>query len=202
MWLTNSNGLSATRKRIWLVGLALLAWATAATAAESGADAARDHQVGMNLRQPGTEAALQAALPWLEKAAQLKPPNPDYVGDYGGACLELAEKTYSYFLAVKGRDLLKQAVTLNPDDVEARAGLMEFYARAPWPLADVSEAEYQAAEIGRRDAKLGARQEVRLGGWMEKKQKKDAALRAYTAALQFYPGNEKAQAGLQRLGRP
>ena len=202
MWLTNSNGLSAAHKRLWLVGLGLLACAQAALGAESGADAARDHQVGMNLRRPGTEEALQAALPWLEKAAELKPPNPDYLGDYGGACLELAEKTYSYFLAVKGRDLLKQAVTLNPNDVEARAGLMEFYARAPWPLTDLLEAEYQAAEIGRRDAKLGAQQEVRLGGWMEKKQKKDAAIRAYSAALQFWPGNEKAKAGLQRLGRP
>jgi tetratricopeptide (TPR) repeat protein len=202
MWLPNSNVLSGAPKRIWLVGLGLLAGASALPAAERGSDTAHDHQVGMDLRQPATEAALKAALPWLEKAAQGYPPNPDYIGDYGGACLELAEKTDSYFLAVKGRELLKQAVKLNPDDVEARAGLMEFYARAPWPLADLTEAEYQAAEIGRRDAKLGAQQEVRLGGWMERKQKKDAALRAYSAALLFYPGNEKAKAGVQRLGRP
>jgi len=200
MWRRNLSGLSGVPRRLGLVFL--LVCAPAILHAESAADAARDHHVGMELRQPGTEAALKAALPWLEKAAQLTPPNPDFIGDYGGACLELAEKTDSYFLAVRGRELLKHAVQLNPDDVEARAGLMEFYARAPWPLADLLEAEYQAAEIGRRDATLGAQQEVRLGGWMEKKKLKDAALRAYTAALQFNPGNEKAKAGLQRLGRP
>jgi len=200
MSLPNSSALSVTRK--WLGALALLGFLAASGAAESPAEALRDHQMGMELRQPGTADALKAALPWLELAAKVTPVNPDYLGDYGGACLELAEKTDSYFLAVKGRDLLKQAVKLNPDDVEARAALMEFFARAPWPLADLSEAETQAAEIGRRDAKLGAQQEVRLGGWMEKKQRKDAALRAYSAALQFYPGNEKAKAGLERLGRP
>lgn len=199
MWLRNSSGLSDVLRHL-LAGLLLCA--PAILRAESAADAVRDHNVGMELRLPGTDAALKAALPWLEKAAQLTPPNSDFIGDYGGACLELAEKTDSYFLAVRGRELLKHAVQLNPDDVEARAGLMEFYARAPWPLADLWEAEYQAAEIGRRDAKLGAQQEVRLGGWMEKKKNKEAALRAYAAALQFFPGNEKAKAGLQRLGRP
>ena len=171
-------------------------------AGEPHDDAKSYHDLGMMIEKKGGEEALKESLPWLEKAAAVEPPNSDYVGDYGGACLRLADLTDSYFLAVKGRDLLKTAIKLNPDDVEARAGLMEFFARAPWPLGNVSEAEFQAAEIGRRDAILGAQQEVRLGGWFEKKDRKDAALRAYTAALQFDAHNQKARDALQRLRRP
>jgi len=171
-------------------------------AGDSHDDAKRYHDMGMTIEKKGGEDALKEALPWLEKAAAVEPPNSDYVGDYGGACLQLADLTDSYFLAIKGRDLLKTAIKLNPDDVEARAGLMEFFARAPWPLGNVSEAEFQAAEIGRRDAKLAGQQEVRLGGWFEKKGRKDSAIRAYTAALQFDAHNQKAQDALRRLGRP
>jgi tetratricopeptide (TPR) repeat protein len=184
VWLLSTASLSAWDARDW-------------TAAH--AQAKRDHDLGMQFEKQGDEAALKQALPWLEKAAAEEPPNPDYVGDYGGACLKLADLTDSYFLAVKGRDLLKKAVKLNPDDIEARAGLMEFYARAPWPLGNVSEAELQAAEIGRRDAKLGAEQEMRLGGWLEKKGRVDAAIKAYSAAVQFDPSIQKAREALRRL---
>lgn len=171
-------------------------------AATAHADAKRYHEMGMSFERKGDEASLKEALPWLEKAAAAETSNSDYVGDYGGACLKLADLTDSYFMAVKGRDLLKTAIKLNPADVEARAGLMEFYARAPWPLGSVSEAEFQAAEIGRYDSKLAAQEEVRLGGWFEKKDRKDAAVRAYTAATQFDAHNQKALDALLRLTRP
>lgn len=194
--------------RKFLLALACLALSTSLRAGDSHdaerahADAKRFHDMGMMFERRGDEASLKESLPWLEKAAADAPPNSDYIGDYGGACLKLADLTDSYFMAVKGRDLLKSAIKLNPADVEARAGLMEFYARAPWPLGSVSEAEFQAAEIGRYDAKLAAQQEVRLGGWFEKKDRKDAAIRAYTAATQFDARSQKALDALQRLSRP
>jgi tetratricopeptide (TPR) repeat protein len=196
-----------TLRRGFLAAICLLASGSLQAAAESAAtadhaQAQHYHNLGMMIQKRGNEAALRDALPWLEKAAAAEPPNPDYVGDYGGACLKLADLTDSYFLAVKGRDLLKTAIKLNPDDDEARAGLMEFYARAPWPLGNVSEAELQAAAIGQRSAKLGAENELRLGVLLEKKGRKDAAIRAYTAAIQFDPQNPAALEALKRLSLP
>lgn len=45
-----------------------------------------------------------------------------------------ADKTRSFWLARKSRDEYQKAVQLDPDNLEARRDLMEFYLQAPWIL--------------------------------------------------------------------
>jgi tetratricopeptide (TPR) repeat protein len=86
-------------------------------------------------------------LSWLERAVALDPANEHYLADYGGSSLEEADRENSYTLATRGRDAMIQAIGMNPKDVDARDGLMQFYAKAPWPLGDKAEAKRQAEAI-------------------------------------------------------
>jgi hypothetical protein len=67
----------------------------------------------------------------------------------------MADRDSSFSLALEGRDDMTRAVTLNPDDLEAREGLMRFYAKAPWPLGDAAKALQMAAYVATKDAKRG-----------------------------------------------
>jgi tetratricopeptide (TPR) repeat protein len=109
------------------------------------------YYLGETLLCRGDANALDDAVPWLEKALKLDPNNPSYLADFGGASIELAEKHTSLSAAVKGRDALEKAVALEPDNLEARTGLMQFYERAPWPLGSSAKAAAQLEEIRRRD---------------------------------------------------
>jgi tetratricopeptide (TPR) repeat protein len=118
-------------------------------------NAAACHLLGMCLRQRGDARALDDAHPWLEKAAELAPANPEFQADLAGNCLELADLHWSYGLAVRGRDLMEKALRMDPGDLGGREGLMRFYREAPWPLGNREKAQAQAAEIARRDQRRG-----------------------------------------------
>lgn len=119
-------------------------------AAEPG-NAAACYYLGETLLHRGDANALDDAVPWLEKAARLEPANADYLADFGGAAMQLAEKNTSVTAATKGRDAMEQAIKLEPDNLEARAGLMQFYERAPWPLGSSAKAAAELEEIRKRD---------------------------------------------------
>jgi tetratricopeptide (TPR) repeat protein len=123
------------------------------TAAEP-ANAAACYYLGQTLLLRGDSTALDEAVPWLEKAAALEPKNAGYLADYGGASLQLADKNTSFSAATKGRDAMEQSLKLDPDNLDARTGLMQFYERAPWPLGDSAKAAAQLEEIRRRDPDL------------------------------------------------
>ena len=95
------------------------------------------------------------ALSWLERAVSLAPENEHYLADFGGNALEQADRENSYSLATKGRDAMIKAVSMDPEDLDARDGLMQFYARAPWPLGDKDKAREQISEIAKRDPVRG-----------------------------------------------
>jgi tetratricopeptide (TPR) repeat protein len=114
-------------------------------------NAAACYYLGMTLRQPGGVAALQVALPWLQKAAELAPDNADYVADYGGTALQVAAANRSFLTAVRGRDAMEKALRLDPSDLDARQGLFEFYTQAPWPLGSAPRAAVHLAEIAKVD---------------------------------------------------
>jgi tetratricopeptide (TPR) repeat protein len=160
--------------------------ALAAIVAREPSNAAACHLLGMSLRQRGDPAARDAAKPWLEKAAALAPNNPEYLADLAGNCLELADIHWSLSLAVRGRDLMEKALQLNPDDLGGREGLMRFYREAPWPLGDAGKARRQAAEIARRDARLGALAAI----YLDRAEKNyPSALARAQAALTHYPAD-------------
>ena len=99
--------------------------------------------------------SLDTARTWLGKAARLAPENEGYLAEYAGVCLLIADRDNSLGLALEGRNAMARAIAMNPSDLEACEGLMRFYAKAPWPLANPDKALALAAEIAKRDPKRG-----------------------------------------------
>lgn len=109
------------------------------------------YYLGRTLELRAIPDALGQAIPWYERAIALEPLNATYLARYGGASLQFASRTKSLTAARKGRDAMEKALTLNPDDLDAREGLIQFYQRAPWPLGSSAKAAAQLEEIRRRD---------------------------------------------------
>ena len=124
------------------------------TAAEPK-NAAACYYYGMTLRLRGDSTALDDAAVWLAKAAELEPNNATYLADYGGTAMQLASKTRSISAANRGKDAMLKAIELNPNNLDAREGLLQFYAQAPWPIGSSSKAAAQADEIAKRDPQRG-----------------------------------------------
>jgi cytochrome c-type biogenesis protein CcmH/NrfG len=181
----------------FLAGLSL-AGAEPPVAADP-ANAAACYHLGMAIRHRGDGRSLDDAVVWLGKAVALAPDDETYLADYGGTCLELADKNRSFDFAIRGRDAMEKAIRLNPGDLDAREGLMRFYAQAPWPLGSDSLARIQAGEIGRRNPVRGLRAWIRLGRIHERAGDTGEAREAYTAALKIDPKNAQALQALARL---
>ncbi|HVW20191.1 MAG TPA: tetratricopeptide repeat protein [Opitutaceae bacterium] len=161
--------------------------------------AAACYYYGMALSQGPDTGALEEAVPWLEQAATLEPQNHVYQGDYGGVCLQIADRRRSLAYANRGRKAMERAIALDPDDLDAREGLMRFFAEAPWPVGSQSRAREQAEEIARRDPARAASAYLTLGRSFEKVDERGAARAAYRHVLSLEPGNAAAAAGLGRL---
>ena len=164
-------------------------------------DAAACYYLGMTLDE-GDDAARDAAVGWLEKAVALAPTNSTYLGEYGGTCLEMADKHHSFTFATRGRNAMERAIALDPNNLDARQGLMQFYARAPWPLGSSSRARTEADEILRRDPARGPRAFLLLGRALEKAGNRNGAREAYVIALQLDPASAEAKGGVARLPAP
>ncbi len=162
-------------------------------------DAAACYYLGLALSQRGDARALDDAVPWLEQATLLDPKNARYLGDYGGTCLQLADQHRSFTYATRGRTAMEQAIALDPDNLDARRGLMQFYARAPWPLGSAARARAQADEILRRDPTRGPRTFLLLGRALEKAGNRSGAREAYGVVLRLEPDNRDALAGAARV---
>lgn len=115
------------------------------------ANAAACHYLGLILLKRGDSTALDDAIVWLEKAVKLEPENATYLADFGGTSLQLANKNRSYGAATRGRDAMEKAIQLDPANLDAREGLMQFYDRAPWPLGSSAKAAAQLEAIRQRD---------------------------------------------------
>jgi tetratricopeptide (TPR) repeat protein len=122
-----------------------------------GADsnnAAACHYLGRTIAARGDTAALEESLGWLAKAVELEPKSAVYLGIFGGTALQVAARTHSLSAAKKGRDAMEKALAIDPDYLEAREGLFQFYERAPWPLGSSANAKAQLEEIRKRDPDL------------------------------------------------
>jgi Flp pilus assembly protein TadD len=118
-------------------------------------NAAASYFLGMAYLRAGGPAALDSARQWLGRALKLAPDDEGYLAEYAGVCLLMADRDSSFSLALEGRDDMARAVEANPGDIEAREGLMRFYAKAPWPLGDSGKAMDMAAAIARKDPVKG-----------------------------------------------
>jgi hypothetical protein len=157
-------------------------------AAEPG-NAQAAYFLGMTLYKAGGPGALDAGHLWLGKAVKLAPGNSGCLAEYAGVCLLMADRDSSLSLAIEGRDDMAQAIAGDPGNLDAREGLMRFYAKAPWPLGDSGRALDQAAEIARRDPARGLAAYRSLVGTFERAGRKEAAQSADLAAQSLARGH-------------
>ncbi len=94
------------------------------------------------------------AIEWLEKAIHFDENNSDYHLWLGRAYGYEAQRSAALrqpLLAWKVKGHFEKAVELNPDNLDARADLQEYYEKAPMILGGgVEKAQQQAEEIARR----------------------------------------------------
>lgn len=125
--------------------------ALAAIVAAEPKNAAACHHLGRVLGMRTDAAALEEAVKWHGRAVELEPSNAVYVGAYGGALLNAANKSRSLSAALKGRDMLEKAIVLDPALLDAREALFRFYYHAPWPIGSNSKAYAQLAAMRKID---------------------------------------------------
>jgi tetratricopeptide (TPR) repeat protein len=103
----------------------------------------------------------QDALPLLQRAVAHDPNNANAHYLLGVAYGNLAEKANMFrrtSLARHTRDEFERAVELDPSHLDARWGLVQYYALAPGFLGGSEQKAHQEAEeISKRNARLGKR---------------------------------------------
>ena len=118
-------------------------------------NAAACHYLGLTLRLRSDDHAIEDALPWLAKAAELAPKNSAYLASFGITSMQSAGKTRSVSAATRGRDAVIRAIEIEPGNLDAREALLQFYASAPWPIGSRVKAKEQAEAIAQRDPTRG-----------------------------------------------
>ena len=147
------------------------------------------YYLAMTLQEMGGPLALDNARTLLGKAVKRAPDNEAYLAEYAGVCLLMADRDTSFALAMEGRNAMSRAISENPADLEAREGLMTFYAQAPWPLGDADKAFTQAEEISRRDPKRGAAAFQTIAGIFKRDGRGERAQSAAKAAQNLARAN-------------
>jgi len=135
------------------------------------------------------EGEIDRAVAWMEKSVALEEAGADYhlwLGRAYGSAAIRASVFKQPALARKVKREFERASQLDPDNLEARFALLEYYLRAPGILGgSVKKAEEQAREIHKRDALEGHRA---LGRIDEHRKDFDEALREYGRAAAEFPG--------------
>ncbi len=114
-------------------------------------NAAACHHLGRLSAMRSDGNSLEDAAKWHGQAATLEPTNAAYLGAYGGALLNAANKSRSLSSATKGRDMLEKSVALDPAQLDAREALFRFYYHAPWPIGSNAKAYAHLAAMRKFD---------------------------------------------------
>lgn len=137
------------------------------------------------MRQQDFDAAVQ----WLERAAAARPASSEHqlwLGRAYGQKALRASILKQASLAGKVRKKFEEAVRLDPDNLDARFDLEEYYLVAPGIMGgSLEKAEVQAAELARRDPMRGLLAAARVH---EQKKEWEEAERIYRQALERFPG--------------
>jgi tetratricopeptide (TPR) repeat protein len=143
-------------------------------------------------------AALQRdehekAVDLLEKAIKLEPNNAQhhyYLGAAYGEMAQSAGMLKQASLAKKTKAEFERAVQLDPNFLDARMGLVDYYSIAPGFMGgSMDKAREQAAEIKKRDLLQGARAFARIHA---REKKIDLARKEYVDAVRAMPNSAKA----------
>lgn len=142
----------------------------------------------------------QEAADVLEKAVAATPKNAEAHYLLGGAYGQLAQKASMFSqmsLASKAKSELETAVTLDPNHVDARFALLQFYMVAPGIAGGSEEkAIEQANEIKKRDALMGHRAWAFI---FNRQKKSDQARAEYIAAVREQPNSPKTHIALAQF---
>jgi tetratricopeptide (TPR) repeat protein len=137
------------------------------------------------------------ALASGEKAVSLDANNAQaqfWLGNSYGANIMSAGMLGKARMAPKLRDAFEKTVALDPNNLDARGALVEFYAQAPGIMGgSLEKARAQVAEIAKRDAALGhsARASVVLAGGDT-----NGAIKEYEAASRLKPTDPEIRLGM------
>ena len=144
-------------------------------------------------RQAMARADYEKAVEFFEQAIAQRPNHSASHYQLGGAYGQLAQKASVFKqpgLAKKAKSALERAVELDPNNIEARFGLVDYYIIAPGFMGGSEEkALAQAAEIRKRDSLAGHRAMARI---YARQKKPDAARKEMVAAVREQPGSAKA----------
>jgi len=103
----------------------------------------------------------QAAIFHFERATALEPSNSGYFAEIGAAyalALDSAATLKKPSLARKVRSALEHAIELDPRNLDAREGLVDYYRQAPSVLGGgIAKAFAQAEQIREQDLERGTR---------------------------------------------
>ncbi|MGE0825297.1 MAG: tetratricopeptide repeat protein [Candidatus Binatia bacterium] len=103
----------------------------------------------------------EPAIEWLERAVLLETHNSNYhlwLGRAYGYQAQRVSVLWQLPLALRVKKHFEKAVELDPDNVDARADLTEYYLKAPRIIGGGKDkAEAQAHEISRRNLQEGLR---------------------------------------------
>jgi len=128
----------------------------------------------------------------MEKAVAEKPNDARRhfeLGEVYGAIAQSAGMFKAASMAGKVRDEFAKAVQLDPNFIDARFGLMEFYLRAPSIMGgDEDKARAEAAEIKKRDSLAGHRAFAAIAA---SKKDMNAARNEYITAVRENPTSPK-----------
>ena len=140
------------------------------------------------------------AVKWFEQAVSLSKTNIDHLLWLARAYGRLASKQGAPFGAGPARKCkatLEKVLTLAPDELRARHGLIEFHLEAPGIVGgSVKEAYRQAEEIRKRDSYEGL---VALADLYLRDHKFDDAAKALESAIKEKPTGLKARYRLARV---
>ena len=128
------------------------------------------------------------AIEHFERAVKLEEGNALYHAWLGNAIREVTPRSSKIRMPFNARRMKKEwerAVALDPNQIDARYGLVQFYSMAPGVMGgDIAKAREQAAEIGRRSALRGA---IARGVIAEVEKNGAAEIAAYQEAITAAP---------------
>ena len=146
------------------------------------------------------ETRFGDAVTHLEKAVEIEPLVAEHRAWLGRAYGQLAVRsslTKKIGLAKRARAALERAVELNPADLGARSGLIQFYLVAPGLVGgSTSKARAHAAELDKQSPFRGGLARAWIA---EDREKYDDAAREYRAAIAREPDSLIAYWGLAQL---
>ncbi len=143
------------------------------------------------------EGDSEQAAALLEKAIAKKPGVAEYHFYLGDAYGDLAQHASIFRqpgYATKTKNAFERAVALDPNYINARFALIDYFIIAPGFLGGSEEkAIKQAAEIQKRDAFQGHRAMARI---YTREKKLDLARNEFLAAVREQPGSARAHSSL------